>query len=172
MTKGILAALIIGLVLIGGVCAQTEYPESGTVTLESRGADNYIKACFSFEKGANGEEGLKLTRNAWDLQFSSIRRSDKSVVRDQFHVKMVGGNRSRIKDLGPLDWSADPVLQELKPLETGDTKDRVEAVVGHLYLVRTVDRDSDFYSLFRVDKLVSGESVTITWKRLPPPTEK
>jgi hypothetical protein len=43
------------------------------------------------------------------------------------------------------------------------------AVAGHVYAVRVVDGDNDFYVLFRVESLVRGDNCTITWKRVPPP---
>jgi hypothetical protein len=44
-----------------------------------------------------------------------------------------------------------------------------KAVVGHMYVIRVVDKDDDFYVLFRVESLVRGDNCTITWKRIPPP---
>lgn len=45
----------------------------------------------------------------------------------------------------------------------------VKAIVGHMYVVRVVDNDSDFYVLFRVESLVRGDNCTITWKRIVSP---
>lgn len=42
-------------------------------------------------------------------------------------------------------------------------------VGGHLYVVHSKDRDSDFYTLFRVDNLVPSDQVTISWKGVPSP---
>ena len=47
----------------------------------------------------------------------------------------------------------------------------VKAIVGHMYVIRVVDNDSDFYVLFRVEEIVRGERCTISWKRIPPPEE-
>ncbi|MCA1621039.1 MAG: hypothetical protein LC795_17380 [Acidobacteria bacterium] len=46
-----------------------------------------------------------------------------------------------------------------------------KAVVGHMYVMRVVDEDDDFYVLFRVESQVRGDNCTITWKRIPPPAE-
>lgn len=45
----------------------------------------------------------------------------------------------------------------------------VKAVVGHMYVLRVVDEEHDFYVLFRVEALVRGDNCTISWRRIPPP---
>jgi hypothetical protein len=47
----------------------------------------------------------------------------------------------------------------------------VKAVPGHMYVIRVVDADEDFYVLFRIESLVRGDNCTITWKRVPPPAQ-
>jgi len=42
-------------------------------------------------------------------------------------------------------------------------------VTGHVYVVHSKDRDTDFYTLFRVEKLVPSDQVTISWKVVPAP---
>jgi hypothetical protein len=38
-----------------------------------------------------------------------------------------------------------------------------------MYMVHTRDTDTNLYALFRVEKLVPGESVEISWKLVSPP---
>jgi len=72
--------LTILTILTLGMCVngQTVIPQYGTMTLESRyvdkqtSDDNYVKAAYSFEKAVNGFEGIKKTRNDWDVLFSTI----------------------------------------------------------------------------------------------------
>jgi hypothetical protein len=45
----------------------------------------------------------------------------------------------------------------------------VKAIVGHMYVMRVVDEDSDFYVLFRVEALERGDNCTISWKRISSP---
>lgn len=45
----------------------------------------------------------------------------------------------------------------------------VKAVPGHVYVMRIVDAEQDFYVLFRVESLVRGDNCTISWKRVPTP---
>jgi hypothetical protein len=45
----------------------------------------------------------------------------------------------------------------------------VKAVVGHMYVIHVVDDSRDFYVLFRVEDVKSGDSVTFTWKEIPAP---
>ncbi|MEO8647720.1 MAG: hypothetical protein ABI539_01000 [Acidobacteriota bacterium] len=140
-----------------------------TAILESRvvdkltGADNYTLAAYSFEKGANGPEAFSVTCSVWDIYFYTYRRNDGLVVKDVLDVSMVVDDRSRIKDLGPLEWNALGKLPRLAAYESAAREKPVEAIVGHIYLVHTADRDSDTYTLFRVDELISGERVSITW---------
>ena len=137
------------------------------VTLVARriinGQDNYVHACFSFEHGMNGEEALRFTRNDWDVLFGN------SPSDDTFTVTMVVDDRSRIHDMGALNWSDTfqvPVLTA-HPVPTREPE--VLAVVGHMYVVHTRDTETDLYALFRVEALDPGKSVTISWKSVPTP---
>lgn len=125
--------------------------------------DNYTRAAFSFKYGANGDDALKLTRNNWDILFGN------SPTPDAFDVTTVTDDRSRIQDLGEHDWSDEIAMPRLEAYEKPTREPSVRAVVGHMYLVHSKDRDTDHYTLFRVDHLLPGECVTITWKLLPSP---
>jgi hypothetical protein len=48
----------------------------------------------------------------------------------------------------------------------------VKAVVGHIYVIRVVDAENDFYALFRVESLTRGDTCTISWKRIPTPQKE
>src|SRR5262252_3758740 len=71
---------------------QAPVPTSGSVNLLSRykddrtGDDNYVDAAYSFEKATNGVKSLKVTRNDWDLLFSTLRYTDGRVRKDIFDV--------------------------------------------------------------------------------------
>jgi len=146
------------------ILAQGIDVEPKFVTLEKRqkkdDSDNYIKATFSFRFGLNGEEGLKLTRNNWDVMFGN------SPTQDAFDVTMVTDDRSRIVDLGKLDWTDSFDLPDLQAYERPMRDPSVPAVVGHMYLVHTCDSDSDHFSVFRVENLEPDQNVTISWKLL------
>lgn len=152
----------------GNVYCQISDSATKTVTLESRRAadkkDNYTSAAFSFEKAVNGESGKQLTRNDWDLLFSTIRKIDGTTVKDVFGVTMVTDDCSRIKDLGEFNWTDNFEIPELPAYDKPTREADVEAAVGHIYLVHTKDRDSDLLALFRVEELKPGESVKISWK--------
>jgi hypothetical protein len=136
-----------------------------TVTLLKRavidGVDNYTRATFSFKYGVNGDEGRKITRNNWDLLFGD------SSFPDAFNVTMVTDDCSRIKDLGALEWNQYFEVKALPAYEKPTHEPGVKAVVGHMYIVHTKDRDEDHYALFRVEALESGKSVTISWRLIP-----
>ena len=140
------------------------------VTLVKRqtrdGKDNYTRAAFSFRHGINGDDALPITRNNWDLLFGN------SPTPDSFDVTMVTDDCSRIKDLGKLNWPDKFDVPELPAYLEPTREPSVEAIVGHMYLVHTKDRDNDHYALFRVESLAPGESVTISWKLVPAPGPK
>lgn len=149
---------------------QSEANEPKTATLLARrtveGRDNYVDAAFSFQHGVNGEEGRKITRNDWDLLFGN------SAEDDTFDVTMVTDDCSRIKDLGEMNWGAPYRVRSLAAYLKPTREPSVKAVVGHMYLVHTADQDTDLYTLFRVEALEHGKSVTISWKIIPSPDEK
>lgn len=149
------------------VFSQTPTDEPQTVTLLKRerlaGSDNYTKAAFSFKYGLNGDVALVVTRNNWDVLFGN------SPVPDSFDVSMVTDDCSRIKDLGAFNWSDAFQVPALPAYLEPTREPSVKAVVGHLYVVHTKDRDSDHYALFRVEALEPGTSVTISWKLVRSP---
>ena len=137
------------------------------VTLVARrivnGQDNYVDACFSFEHGMNGEAALPFTRNDWDVLFGN------SPDRDIFGVSMVGDDRSRIVDMGALNWGDSFQVPVLTPHPVPSIEPEVIAVVGHMYAVHTKDRETDLYALFRVEALDPLKSVVISWKSVRSP---
>lgn len=165
------------LIILGlGVAFEAD-AQVKTALLESRrvdkdtGIDNYENATFSFEKGMNGVAALKVTRNDWDVLFSTIRNVEGKIYGDYFDVTMVVDDRSRIVDLGKREWEEYLELPDLPAYEKPTREMRIEARVGHMYYVHTADTDSDHYSLFRVEELKSGESVAISWKLVGPTAE-
>lgn len=138
------------------------------VTLLSRhkadGVDNYTQAAFSFKHGINGNAALPVTRNNWDVLFGDGAKSDT------FNVTMVTDDCSRIKDLGALTWWDNFQVPELPAHPEPRREPSVKAMVGHLYLVHTKDRDNDHYAMFRVEALDPGVSVTISWQLISPVT--
>jgi len=141
--------------------------EPGRVTLPARrstnGQDNYVDAAFSFEFGMNGPGSLPLTLNDWDILFGN------SPDRDTFTVTTTGGDRSRIQDMGVLNWSDAFQVPVLPANPVPWNGPAVDAIVGHLYVVHTKDTQTDLYFLFRVEALDPLKSVTISWKAVQRP---
>ena len=169
MRKQTLLLLVIVL-LVSSVlpsCAQTPSDQPRTGTLLKRttknGIDNYPYAAYSFKYGGNGPEIQTLCRNNWELLFGN------SPEPDSFTVTMVVDDRSRIRDLGTHAWAENFPVPPLSAYEEPEQEPRVKAVEGHIYLVHSRDTDTDLYALFRVEKLVPGERVEITWKIIPKP---
>ena len=82
---------------------------------------------------------------------------------------MVTDDRSRIRDLGEHTWTKTFAVPTLAAYEEPEREPSVKAVEGHIYLVHARDTDSDLYVLFRVEKLIPGERVEISWKIIPKP---
>lgn len=163
-------AISFAVLLIPSTALAQRNKKPQTVTLLKRttvnGVDNYTQAAFSFKYGVNGDSALKLTRNNWDLLFGN------SPLADAFDVTMVTDDCSRIKDLGALKWSNAIDVPALPAYAQPMREPSVKAIVGHMYLVHTKDRDEDHYALFRVETLQPGKSVTISWKLVSVPKEK
>ena len=168
--KNLLTYLALIVIVLGNgilIAAQPPSEEVKTGRLLKRTidnkVDNYVYATYSFKFGGNGPEIQKLCRNNWDLLFGN------SSVQDAFDVTMVTDDRSRIKDLGSYNWEQKFHIPTLSAYEEPEREESVKAIVGHMYLVHTRDTDNNHYVLFRVEKLVPGESVDISWKVIPPP---
>ena len=163
--------LLVTLTLIGlcqaNAFSQSSAPVPKTVTLLARTKlgelDNYTQAAFSFKHGINGAAALPVTRNNWDLLFGN------SPLPDAFDVSMVVDDCSRIKDLGALTWVDTFDVPALAAYAEPTREPSVKAIVGHLYVVHTKDRDNDHFALFRVESLEPSNSVTISWKLIPAP---
>lgn len=163
--------------------------EPQTVTLFSRAKyrdmfDGYGKSTFSFRHSVRSDVGRQVTNNNYELQYGGIEWNKDS---DWFGVTMVVDDCSRIKDLGALTWSAVfdvPILAASVVPENGGRMPRktetyeessngqvTKVVAGHMYVVHSKDSTSDFYTLFRVEKLVPSDEVTISWKVVPSPEQ-
>jgi hypothetical protein len=137
------------------------------VTLPARrvvnGQDNYVDAAFSFEYGMNGQAAVSLTRNDWDILFGN------SPLPDAFTVTTVTDDCSRIQDMGSLNWGDNFLVPVLTAYPVPTTEPDIKAIVGHMYVVHTKDRETNLYALFRVEALDAGRSVTISWKSVQSP---
>lgn len=161
--------------------------EPKTVTLYSRSKykdkfEGYGKSAFSFKQGVRSDIGREVTRNNYELLYGNLNINGDS---DWFGVTMVTDDCSRIKDLGELNWSGIfdvPYLPaslepqkgislsfKTKNFEESSNGQVTKVVAGHMYVVHSKDSDSDFYTLFRVEKLVPSDEVTISWKIVPSP---
>lgn len=163
--------------------------EPKTITLYSRAKhkdkfEAYGKSTFSFKHGVRSDVGREVTRNNYELQYGGINWNGDS---DWFTVTMVTDDCSRIKDLGALNWSeifdapylpASVVPQKgvrmpskTETYEESSNGQVTRVVAGHMYVLHSKDSDSDFYTLFRVDKLVPSDEVAISWKVVPSPDQ-
>jgi hypothetical protein len=172
MKKHILLPIIIVLISsnFSPIAAQTPSDEIKYGRLLKRkkehDVDNYAYAAYSFKLGGNGSEIQQLSHNNWELLFGN------SPLPDAFDVTMTTDHRSRIKDLGRYNWGEKFDVPRLPSYEEPEREPSVKAIEGHMYLVHSRDTHTDLYVLFRVEKLMSGESVEISWKIIPPPQRR
>ncbi len=142
--------------------APKEY-KLGKATLFSRMVHrDYQKATFSFEFELRDDPTYKYA-NDWDLQYGNGG--------DHFHVTMVSDDRSRIVDLGKIDWGQLDTTRLAKlPPNPQPRREFVPSSEGHIYLVHTVDRNSDLYALFRVEAIQRQQGTCdITWRLVDAP---
>ncbi len=93
-------------------------------------------------------------RNDWDLLY------DGKV----FSVCTVTDDRSTIRDLGKTTWNDLQRLQDLKEPWELQTAPRF----GHIYLIHTVDKDTNYFTLVRVSGIKPGDRVAFEWISLQP----
>jgi hypothetical protein len=142
-------------------------PCAGEATLEARALHgDTVKATLSFEHATVEEDGA--VNNDWDLLYGN----DLEPGLDLFTVNTGTDDRSWIVDLGPLPSLAD-VPAEVDPARFGAGRwgehDDVPVVLGHVYLVRTVDENSRLFAAFRVTAHDVDRSVTLRWFRSADP---
>jgi hypothetical protein len=163
--------------------ADNNQPQSVTLLNRAR-HQAYDQSVFSFQFGANGEAGRKLTRNRWNLLYGSLSLDHDS---DYFQVRSGKDDCSRIIDLGEKRWDEidekavladNPLSEKLIPCSAmvqvasprsgqniNDLNAHVaKALKGHLYFVHNLERETNLYTLFRVDELVPSDTCTISWK--------
>src|SRR5437762_2046903 len=157
--------------------AKWQDTEARTITLYSRatyqkGDRGYGKSAFSFRYGVRSDVEYDTTRNNYELAYGGVNLNGDS---DWFGVTMVTDDCSRIKDLGELKWSdlselpllaASPSpqrgIRRPSPTETFEESSNGQVTrvwAGHVYVLHSKDRDTDFYTLFRVENLVPSDQV-------------
>lgn len=145
---------------------------------------DFTKANFNFQLGVRGDSVSPKTGNVYDIRYGGYSYNGDN---DWIDVPIAHGSRSKIIDMGALDW-ADvfdvPVLHPSPEPYGGGRRSSfgngrvfqswpedtmVKPAVGHMYLLHTKDNERDFYVMFRVEALKSGDEVTISWKVVPSP---
>ena len=137
-------------------------PFAGEDTLYARTTyANYENATISFQWAP--VKDTELTRNDWDLLFGN----DQDAQADIFTVNTVTDDRSWIVDLGSIPMDAVPTTVSLSSYPTGawGGHDNIPVVLEHVYLVHTVDGDTDQYAAFRVAAYLPDQQVTLQWYR-------
>ena len=81
---------------------------------------------------------------------------------------MITDDRSKIEDLGKLTWEelekVGFLIPEPYPAPTRERK--LKAIVGHIYLIRVADRETDLTALLRVEDLIPDDRVQFSWRVL------
>jgi len=142
------------------------------------------KGNVNFKLGVRGDSDSPSTKNVYDLRYGGYASNQDL---DWFEVPIAHGSSSQIKDLGALDWTeiydtpflyANPIphdgkrsefYQNGKVVRSLPENTLVKAIVGHMYVVHSRRTEGDFYVMFRVGALKSGDEVTISWRIVPSP---
>jgi hypothetical protein len=123
--------------------------EQRQVTIDTSGAD-----------GAPGKPGAP----AASIVRSSNERSSSDIFRSE--------GRPVPEAIAPNVWTPQP---SVAPRHDGKPKIDplfVKALPGHVYVIHVVDDSRDFYALFRVDELQSGDYCSVSWKLIPEPVNQ
>lgn len=121
----------------------------------------YVVATYSFEHATRDDED-KVVRNDWDLLYGNGQG-------DPFTVCTVTDDTSRIWDLGEADFD------KFRPGDAGQNagagaEDAI-ARKDHLYVVHTVDSETDLWAKFQVLEVDPGRSVMIRWEAIADPAD-
>ena len=148
---------------------------------------DFAKANFNFKLGVRGDSDSPSTRSVYDLRYGGYSYQTDN---DWFDVPIAHGSSSQIVDLGELDWTdiydtpflyASPVphgglrtdsYRNGKVVKSTPENTLVKAIVGHMYLLHAKGNDRDFYVMFRVASLKSGDEVTVAWRIARSPENK
>ncbi|MCB1282124.1 MAG: hypothetical protein KDB18_11450 [Salinibacterium sp.] len=147
-------------------------PAAATISLRYRRTDSekdYIGCTASFEYATRDDQ--KRVNNDWDLclQGHGIERYPYTIT-----PRTVTNDKSEIWDLGEVKF------EEVR-VESHKAKSAVAARwdqegrhgltprTGHVYLLHTLDDDSDFWTKFEVIEITPNKGVTISWQLLTRP---
>lgn len=188
-----LMAVVIFAAVFGTYAQTTEDPNLGEeklqmVTLYSRikykADEGNGRSAFNFSHGKRSDDSDRaILKNNYELLYGNINYNGNQ---DWLSVTLVTDDRSRIKDLGKMDWVE---INDAPYLPVSDVPQKgfripvkgnenceedyechvVHVNEGHIYVVHTKDTNTDLYTLFRVDKLVPNDQVTISWKNVRSP---
>lgn len=159
---------------------------------KATGKYDEARACFSFKYGLRNDESDRDWHlgGDWDLGYGFVIGDD-----DWFILNNYSDNRTVIKDLGALNWSDSIHAPPLEPLpllpkaerrpmngyvesfrllmdlsgNTNKSNIMAKVVIGHMYLMRLKDEETDLYAMFRVEKFVQGSYCRISWALIPSP---
>ncbi len=132
---------------------------SRTYALKLDKARAYVVATYSFEH-ATRDDVDNVVRNDWDLLYGNGQG-------DPFTVCTVTDDTSRIWDLGEADFD------EFKPggvaQNVGKGGEDAVARKNHLYILHTVDRETNLWAKFQVLEVAADQSVILRWERIDDP---
>jgi len=164
-------------------------PELTTLFSQIKYKD-FTKANFNFKLGVRGDSISPRTGNNYDLRYSGNSLDGNS---DWFDIPVSERSYSQIIDMGALNWTdiydipllyANPVphsggnsfiFDKGKVIKITPENSVLKVIVGHMYLLHAKEinhakeTNKDFYAVFRVEALKSGDEVTISWKVVASP---
>lgn len=119
----------------------------------------YVVATFSFEHATRDDE-QNVVRNDWDLLFGNGQGN-------QLTVRMVTDDASRMWNLGEVDFDT------FKPGDAGQNAgtggENAVAREKHLYVIHTLDSETNLWAKFQVLELEEDKSVIFRWELIEDP---
>ena len=122
--------------------------ETRTIIVNTSGADG--KDGAPGKNGANADGTLSVES---PRPTASPKRPKQTIDYGRAPLSVQVSSTITVKGKAPVASSYNPLT---------------EAKKGHIYLIRVVNREHDYYILLRVDDLVRGEKAGISYFRLPP----
>lgn len=119
----------------------------------------YVVATYSFEHATRDDQTL--VRNDWDVLFGNGE--------DVFDVRTVTDDTSLIWDLGDVDFDGFSVKNLARDRREG--KERVDVASGHVYVIHTVDTETNQWAKLKVLEFTKGTSVIFRWEVIGEPGE-
>jgi hypothetical protein len=112
---------------------------------------------FGFESGTRDD--MDKSRNDWDFMYGSGRT--------RIDIRTISDDAGFIWNLGVVDFENLPE----DVLKTAQSKEETEALLNHVYIIHTVDSDSDLWSKMKILEIDSMKWMIFQWEVIHNPNK-